>query len=103
MKKTFLLLLLICGLNLSTQAQEEETGKIGIYETEVATAGQCNGAITVEAEGSAGPFWLHVFGPENFGIIIDDFEGESIVEGLCPSDYTVQVTNLYGVNLYGVK
>ena len=95
MKKIIPFLLLLAGYGLQAQTPGEETGKIRIYETEDATAGQCDGTITVEAEGSAGPFWLRVSGPNDFGVIVDDFEGESIVEGLCPGDYTILVTNAY--------
>jgi hypothetical protein len=95
MKKILPLLFLLVGFTLQAQTPSEETGIIRIYETEAAMAGQCDGTITVEAEGSAGPFWLRVFGPDDFGVIADDFEGESIVEGLCPGDYTVIVTNAY--------
>jgi hypothetical protein len=88
--KAILLLGLFFFLSTAAMATIEITQKMNPSSNE-----QCDGYITVRAEGTAGPFFIQMTTAD--GAIYDAFDvnGSYTFEGLCSDFYTIKVYNEY--------
>jgi hypothetical protein len=64
---------------------------ISIKAQRNAQAGECDGSVTVEASGTAGPFAILLDGQP----IVQGVDGSYEIDGLCPGEHIVTVTNAY--------
>jgi len=65
--------------------------------TDPTAAGNCDGTVTVEASGTAGPFEIAIMGgSNNFSDTASGVEGQHTFSGLCEGSYTLTVTNAFG-------
>lgn len=80
-----LFLLISCLFPLAALAD------IGLLHSEHASGGACNGAIHLEASGSAGPFVISLNGVQ----VAEGVNGYYELADLCPGEYTIIVVNAY--------
>jgi hypothetical protein len=64
---------------------------ISIKAQRNAQAGECDGSVTVETSGTAGPFTILLDGQP----IAQGVDGSYEIDGLCPGEHIVTVTNAY--------
>lgn len=92
MRNKLLLTIALLGSWLSLSA------RIEIIKTTPATGGNCNGTITLVAEGdpgvlrSAGPYKVMVTGDNGYSQEFTEVEGTQEISSLCGGNYTIKVT-----------
>jgi hypothetical protein len=69
---------------------------VEIISVSNATNGNCDGAITLMANGTAGPFVLLLEGTNGSVEYVTDVNSLYTFSNLCPADYTITVTNAIG-------
>ena len=94
---------IILGIFFLIFISEIGISRIAIVNSINSSFGQCNGTITVEASGTAGPFTLEISGTNSTGEPFTDLmdpdepiNGEHTFEGLCPGNYFINSINNFG-------
>ncbi len=84
-----IIMLIVCALN-STYLYAQ----IDVVSVTYTSVDECNGAIDIIAQGTAGPFTFKWQGPTNF------ISNDEDIYGLCAGIYNVTITNCYNIDVF---